>query len=144
MRRPSTPPARRRRAPPPRAEAARLAEQASQRRKAQAEAGKTLSAGLAKTRGGFMARLDGLLGSGRAIDEAVLADLEELLFTADIGVKTATALLEAVRAKVRAKVLADPAQLRRRSAPRSPGSSRSTAPPRRCPRSRPARSGRGW
>lgn len=93
-------------------EAARLAEQASQRRKAQAEAGKTLSAGLAKTRGGFMARLDGLLGSGRAIDEAVLADLEELLFTADIGVKTATALLEAVRTKVRAKVLADPAQLR--------------------------------
>jgi fused signal recognition particle receptor len=94
------------------AEAARLAERASQLEKAQAEAGKTLSAGLAKTRGGFMARLNGLLGSGRAIDEAVLAELEELLFTADIGVKTATSLLEAVRAKVRAKALADPAQLR--------------------------------
>ncbi len=94
------------------AETARLAEQASQLEKAQAEAGKTLSAGLAKTRGGFMARLDGLLGSGRAIDDTVLADLEELLFTADIGVKTATALLEAVRGRVRAKALADPAQLR--------------------------------
>ena len=39
-------------------------------------------------------RLDGLLGSGRALDESVLAGLEEVLFTADIGVKTATALLE--------------------------------------------------
>jgi fused signal recognition particle receptor len=94
------------------AEAARQAEQAAQQRKAQAEAGKTLSAGLEKTRGGFMARLNGLLGGARAIDDTVLADLEELLFTADIGVKTATALLEAVRAKVRAKVLSDPGQLR--------------------------------
>jgi fused signal recognition particle receptor len=94
------------------AEAARAAEQAAQRQKAQAEAGKTLSAGLEKTRGGFMARLNGLLGGGRAIDEAVLADLEELLFTADIGVSTATALLEAVRARVRARALSDPAQLK--------------------------------
>jgi fused signal recognition particle receptor len=94
------------------AEAARQAEQAAQREKARAEGGKTLSAGLEKTRGGFMARLNGLLGASRAIDDAVLADLEELLFTADIGVKTATSLLEAVRAKVRAKVLSDPAQLK--------------------------------
>ncbi len=94
------------------AEAARQAALEAERRKAQAEAGKTLSAGLEKTRGGFMARLNGLLGGARAIDEAVLADLEELLFTADIGVKTATALLESVRARVRARALADPAQLR--------------------------------
>jgi len=93
-------------------EAARQAEQAVQRMKAQAEAGRTLSAGLEKTRGGFMARLNGLLGGGRTIDDTALADLEELLFTADIGVATATRLLEAVRAKVRAKVLSDPAQLR--------------------------------
>jgi fused signal recognition particle receptor len=94
------------------AAAARAAEQAAQREKARAEGGKTLSAGLEKTRGGFMARLNGLLGSGRAIDDAVLADLEELLFSADIGVRTATALLEAVRSRVRARVLSDPAQLK--------------------------------
>jgi fused signal recognition particle receptor len=35
-----------------------------------------------------------------------------VLFTADIGVKTATALLEAVREKVRRKELTDPARLR--------------------------------
>jgi fused signal recognition particle receptor len=94
------------------AEAARAAALEAQRVKAQAEAGKTLSAGLEKTRGGFMARLNGLLGGGRAIDDQVLAELEELLFTADIGVKTATSLLETVRAKVRARTLSDPAQLR--------------------------------
>ena len=94
------------------AEAARLAAQEAQRRKAQAEAGKTLSAGLEKTRGGFMARLNGLLGGARAIDDQVLAELEELLFTADIGVKTATSLLETVRAKVRARTLSDPAHLK--------------------------------
>jgi fused signal recognition particle receptor len=59
-----------------------------------------------------MARLNGLLGGGRAIDDAVLADLEELLFTADIGVTTATALLEAVRAKVRTRAFSDPGQVK--------------------------------
>jgi len=59
-----------------------------------------------------MARLNGLLGGGRTLDETVLADLEELLFTADIGVSTATSLLEAVRTRVRAQALSDPSQLR--------------------------------
>jgi fused signal recognition particle receptor len=94
------------------AEAARLAEQEAQRRKAEAEAGKTLASGLEKTRGGFMARLNALLGGGRRLDDSVLADLEEVLFTADIGVKTATALLEAVREKVRAKALSDPGKVK--------------------------------
>jgi fused signal recognition particle receptor len=94
------------------AEAARQAEAESQRRKAEAEAGKTLAAGLSRTRGGFMARLNALLGGGRPLDEQVLADLEEVLFTADIGVKTATRLLEAVRSRVRAEALSDPARVR--------------------------------
>lgn len=94
------------------AEARRQAELEAQRRKAEAEAGKTLAAGLEKTRGGFMARLNALLGGGRQLDDSVLADLEEVLFTADIGVKTATRLLEAVREKVRAKALGDPAAVR--------------------------------
>ncbi len=94
------------------AEARRQAEAEAQRRKAEAEAGKTLAAGLEKTRGGFMARLNALLGCGRQLDDSVLADLEEVLFTADIGVKTATRLLEAVREKVRARALADPGAVR--------------------------------
>ncbi len=71
--------------------------------KIDAEAGQTLSAGLAKTkREGFMARLSGLFGGGaKPIDEAVLSELEEVLFTADIGVKTASRLVELAREKAK-------------------------------------------
>ncbi|HVO21775.1 MAG TPA: signal recognition particle-docking protein FtsY [Anaeromyxobacter sp.] len=93
------------------AEARRAAEEEA-RRKAEAEAGRTLSAGLAKTRGGFMARLNSLFTGGRAVDDAVLAELEEVLFTADIGVRTATRLLESARERVRRKELSDPERLK--------------------------------
>jgi fused signal recognition particle receptor len=94
------------------AEEARRREEEERRARAEAEAGKTLAAGLEKTRGGFMARLQGLLGAPRAVDEATLAELEEILFTADIGVKTATALLEHARDRVRRRELDDPARLK--------------------------------
>ncbi len=94
------------------AEEARRREEEERRRRAEAEAGRTLAAGLEKTRGGFMARLNALFTGGKAVDEKVLADLEEVLFTADIGVKTATDLLTAARERVRKKELADPARLR--------------------------------
>jgi len=79
-------------------------------RKVQAQAGKTLADGLAKTRGGFMSRLNGLLGGSGAtgLDEHLLAQLEELLFSADIGVKTASRVLEAARSKLRRGELANP------------------------------------
>lgn len=87
-------------------EARRRAEEEQQRRFA-AEAGKTLAAGLEKTRGGFVARLSALLGGGKPVDESILAELEEVLFTADIGVKTASRLLETVRERIRSKELHD-------------------------------------
>ena len=46
----------------------------------------------------LVGRLAGVL-RGRTVDQDVLADLEGLLFTADLGVRTAESLLEAVRAK---------------------------------------------
>jgi fused signal recognition particle receptor len=94
------------------AEEARLRAEAEARRKAEAEAGRTLAAGLAKTRGGFMARLNALFSGGKLVDETVLADLEEVLFTADIGVKTATRLLESARENVKRRELADPDRLK--------------------------------
>jgi fused signal recognition particle receptor len=94
------------------AEEVRRREEEERRRRAQAEAGKTLAAGLEKTRGGFMARLNALFAGGRLVDDAVLADLEEVLFTADIGVKTATKLLESAREKVKKKELSDPDRLK--------------------------------
>ncbi len=67
---------------------------------------RALSAGLARTRGGFVARMAGLLGK-KQIDAAMLDQLEEVLFTADIGAKTATKLLDAVRARLSRQELTD-------------------------------------
>ncbi len=94
-------------------EAKRQAE-AVQRAKVAAEGGATLAAGLSKTRSeGFMARLNGLFGGApKQIDEKVLADLEEVLFTADIGVKTASSLVELARDKVKSKELDSAAALK--------------------------------
>ena len=94
------------------AEEARRRAEEEDRKKVAAEAGKTLAAGLEKTRGGFVARLSALLGGGKPVDESILADLEEVLFTADIGVKTASRLLESVRERVRSKELHDADKVR--------------------------------
>jgi fused signal recognition particle receptor len=93
-------------------QAARVAEEAKQKaaaeaqaaaearaateRKVKAEAGRTLADGLAKTRGGFMSRLNGLFG-GAKVEGQLLGELEEVLFSADIGVRTASQLLEVAR-----------------------------------------------
>jgi fused signal recognition particle receptor len=85
----------------------KAAEEAARAKLVLQESGRTLAEGLAKTRGGFMARLNAFLGTGKALDEAALGELEEILFSADVGVRTATALLEAVRERLRRKELAD-------------------------------------
>jgi len=59
-------------------------------------AGRSLSEGLARTRGGFMAKLGALFQSQKVIDDALIDQVEEVLFTADIGVKTAEHLMKTV------------------------------------------------
>ena len=53
---------------------------------------------LVRTSETLVGRLGDLLRGG-TVDSELLADLEELLFTADLGVRTAESLLETVRAK---------------------------------------------
>jgi fused signal recognition particle receptor len=90
------------------AEEARLAEEAAARAKVEAEAGRTLAQGLDKTRSqGFMARLNNLFGTSRKVDESILAEMEEILFTADIGVRTASNLVEVAREKLKRNELGD-------------------------------------
>ncbi len=81
----------------------RLEAAEEEKRRIEAQAGRTLAAGLAKTKSeGFIAKLNGLFGGApKAIDEKVLADLEEVLFTADIGVRTAQSLVEVARDKAK-------------------------------------------
>ena len=68
--------------------------------------GKSVKEGLEKTRGGFVARIGELIGK-KQIDQALVGELEEILFTADIGAKTAHKLFEAVKASLSRNELKD-------------------------------------
>ncbi|HEX3764236.1 MAG TPA: signal recognition particle-docking protein FtsY [Kofleriaceae bacterium] len=60
------------------------------------EARDAYAAGLAKTRGGFVARLGKLFGR-KKIDAQTLDELEEVLFTADIGPRAADRIFQSVK-----------------------------------------------
>ena len=80
---------------------ARLAKEEETRR-IEAQAGQTLAQGLGRTRSeGFMSKLNSFFGQPKRVDESVLAELEEILFTADIGVKTASNLVHLARDKAK-------------------------------------------
>jgi fused signal recognition particle receptor len=63
---------------------------------ADAESRDAFKAGLAKTRGGFVAKLGKLFGK-KKIDAATVDELEEVLFTADIGPRAADRIFQAVK-----------------------------------------------
>lgn len=60
---------------------------------------KRLRRGLAKTRTLLTTDLDNLFAENKGVDDNMLADLEEILITADIGVQTAMALMQRVSRK---------------------------------------------
>jgi fused signal recognition particle receptor len=70
------------------------------------EKGKDLKEGLEKTRHGFVARIGSLIGK-KQIDQALVDQLEEILFTADIGAKTSQKLFEAVKQSLSRNELKD-------------------------------------
>lgn len=63
--------------------------------------------GLASTRGGFVARLAKLFGGRTEIDKALLEEIEEVLITADLGVRTTERILGDLRAKMERGELTD-------------------------------------
>jgi fused signal recognition particle receptor len=75
---------------------------------------KAMRRGLEKTRSGLMARINGLLFGGRALDPALADELEEILVTSDIGVKTTERLLSDLRAQLGRKEISDPEVVRTR------------------------------
>jgi fused signal recognition particle receptor len=88
-----------------RAEAAKAKEAAAQQALADAaDQAKTLRLALGRTREGLMGRLAAAVG-GKTIDAAVLDDIENVLFSADIGARTADRLLQAVKKKLSNKEL---------------------------------------
>ncbi len=72
---------------------------------------KSLSEGLSKTKKGFMSRLGRALFGAKKIDDDLLEELEEILYTADIGAATSQKMFRAVIEKARSKELSDPAKV---------------------------------
>ncbi len=58
--------------------------------------GKTLEEGLAKTKVGFVSKLKNLFSSGNITPE-LMEEMEEILYTADMGVKTVAWLLDEIK-----------------------------------------------
>jgi len=75
-----------------------------------AEARDAYKAGLAKTRGGFVARMGKLFGR-KKIDAQTLDELEEVLFTADIGPRAADRIFQAVKGGLSKDELDDSAKI---------------------------------
>jgi len=67
--------------------------------------------GLARTRGGFVARLAQLFRSKPKVSGELKEEVETVLFTADIGAKTAQKLLDQVTALLDRSQIADPEQI---------------------------------
>jgi fused signal recognition particle receptor len=100
------------------AEEAEAAEAADDAGAVDAEARDAYKAGLAKTRGGFVAKLGKLFGR-KKIDAQTLEELEEALFTADIGPRAADRIFQAVKGGLSKSELESPdkiwAQIRKAS-----------------------------
>jgi len=73
---------------------------------------KRLKQGLSKTRSGLTGRLDRVFLGKREIDEDLLDELEEILFTSDLGVNASQELIELVREGVARKSLGSAEQLK--------------------------------
>lgn len=71
-----------------------------------------LRQGLAATRARFVARLAGVFGAGRKIDDALFEELESILISCDVGVEATAHLLDVTRARARAQGLTEAAQIK--------------------------------
>ena len=67
---------------------------------------------LARTRKTLTGRLNALLTGQKVIDASVLEDLEEILFTSDIGVETTEQLIASLKEGVDKKSLQTPEQVK--------------------------------
>ncbi|MFO0672085.1 MAG: signal recognition particle-docking protein FtsY [Polyangiaceae bacterium] len=67
----------------------------------------SLRKGLAATRGGFIARLTALVTGKKEIDPAILEQIEEVMLTSDVGVKTTQAILERLKERLQRNELGD-------------------------------------
>ncbi|MBM65729.1 MAG: signal recognition particle-docking protein FtsY [Myxococcales bacterium] len=93
------------------AAAQRLDDLAEDRQRFEAERRQAFRLGLTKTREGLLGKLGGILGFGSQVTEETFADLEAVLFTSDIGVRTADRLLSTLRQQHASKAMKDQREL---------------------------------
>ena len=67
-----------------------------------------LKRGLSKTKNAVVGQINELFKSFVRIDEDMLDELEELLFTSDTGASTTEYVLDELRARIKEKRLSDP------------------------------------
>ncbi|MGM0597481.1 MAG: signal recognition particle-docking protein FtsY [Myxococcota bacterium] len=79
--------------------------EAEKAKKEEKKTPKTLKEGLKKTRKGFISRIGKLFSFKKEIDEDILEELEEVLFTSDIGPQTANKLMDIIKDKLSRKEL---------------------------------------
>jgi fused signal recognition particle receptor len=71
-----------------------------------------MRAGLLKTHTGLVGRIDALLGHHAKVDAELLEELEEILITADFGMRTTQELIQALAKRLAKEGSLTPAQLR--------------------------------
>jgi fused signal recognition particle receptor len=71
-----------------------------------------LKEGLSKTHQGFVEKIDQLLSGKKSIDQDFLDELEGLLFSADLGVKTSSQLIEGVQKGLKRGELLEPEKVK--------------------------------
>jgi fused signal recognition particle receptor len=71
-----------------------------------------LKEGLSKTHQGFVEKIDQLLSGKKSIDQDFLDELEGLLFSADLGVKTSSQLIEGVQKGLKRGELLEPQKVK--------------------------------
>jgi fused signal recognition particle receptor len=71
-----------------------------------------LKEGLSKTHQGFVEKIDQLLTGRKSIDQDLLDELEGLLFSADLGVKTSRQLIEGVQSGLKRGELQEPEKVK--------------------------------
>ena len=71
---------------------------------------KSLEKGLEQTREGFIDRLSGFF-TGEELDENIVEDVEEVLFSADIGPRVAQDILDAIEEQLSGEDLEDPGKI---------------------------------
>lgn len=67
----------------------------------------TVRRGLARTRGGMIARLNDLIRGRKVVDPGLLSEIEEVLLTSDVGVKTSQKLIQRLHERLERNELDD-------------------------------------